>query len=840
MKWSVQIVRPNTHNVGSTTVLAHFPTGRYLFNCSEGTQRLSFEKSVRLSKLSAIFLTKVDWNTMGGLPGMLLTLADAGAKNFTISGGHNLTHAMAATRHFILRNQLGVSVNEMRDGTAAVFQDENLRVDAVHIYPDAYQRLPEELGPNESEESRIRSMLVTRAFGKQMPQSTTHAERKKIRQAAGQQPKRGNYGKVCAGAMAEENTQQQPEKDGAADNANPESSAKKRSRSPDHNSKQENISDMALPKSTPTPAALCYIAQGPEIPGKFDLDAAMALGLKPGPQYGKLIRGESVTTPDGTVIHPSQCVGPTRQSGVFIIIDCPDTSYIESLTTNPRFAPYQTTTSNEGDKDLQERLLLVIHSLGPRVALDERYKEWAAKFPAHVQHLVSSPEYVPDENPFQRHQRVQAAMAAVDSKTFVFPQRTDSAELPIDSFLQDRNVIVPSPLMTYDIEPKPMFTTPNPPATQAQSDSKYPVYAKNEQQVSYENDLQEKSGSAVTGGQRNELAVCPIGTGSSVPSVYRNVSANIVSVQGYGGIVLDCGESTVAQLKRFLGYPKRNPHNTRIGLNYTDFVKSLRLLYISHLHADHHLGAILLLREWHELTKNMEEKPRLSILAPIRFRSWLVDYSGVEDLGMDRLDFISCHDIRIIPDPLDCLKSVMPPIRDYVQTKLANVKKSLGLTDIATCSVIHCPWAYGVSLTHESGWKLVYSGDTRPCSNLIALGRYGDKLPTILLHEATHSDDLYLDAVAKRHTTVSESVAMAIGMGAENLLMTHFSQRSIQLPYWAMQNVKQCGVSRFGNLYQYSMGDNTVAITDAAKEDIEGVVDDQEDVAEEEPLQNDT
>ncbi|KAJ2764328.1 hypothetical protein GGI18_006473, partial [Coemansia linderi] len=135
-----------------------------------------------------------------------------------------------------------------------------------------------------------------------------------------------------------------------------------------------------------------------------------------------------------------------------------------------------------------------------------------------------------------------------------------------------------------------------------------------------------------------------------------------------------------------------------------------------------------------------------------------------------------------------------------VKSKVDRLASDLGLVDIKTCSVVHCPWAYGLSLTHSSGWKLVYSGDTRPCANLVTLGRAGRKSPTILLHEATHSDDLLEDAKAKRHTTVSEAVAMALGMGAENLLMTHFSQRCLSLPRWKWANVHAVRLTRYGKL----------------------------------------
>ncbi|KAJ2782194.1 hypothetical protein GGI15_002992 [Coemansia interrupta] len=810
MKWSVQIVRPSTHNVESTSVLVNFPSGRYLFNCSEGTQRLSFENKVRVSKLTAVFLTRVDWSSMGGLPGMLLTLADTGAKNLTISGGHNLTHALAATRHFILRNEMGIRVSEMRDGdVAAVYKDDNLKVTPVHIYPDNYKATDRERGVDESEEAKIRQMLVARAFGTQKPQQTA-ADKKKNKRRQGeqqQQKKRGYYNESCDGAVIEKRLQelesQQLDRQKERAGYEAPSGMKKRARSPEQGGRPVQAADMALPKTTPTPASICYIAEGPEVPGKFDVQAAKALGLKQGPLYGKLTRGESVTAPDGTVIHPSQCVGPARLSGILIIIDCPTPAYINSLTSNPKFAPF-IEASGQSDPKLRERLLLVIHSLGPGVAQDEQYRAWASQFPSHVRHMVSAPEYVPDENPFQRHLRVHAAMTAIDPATYVMPQSSKTPDLPVKSFIGSDNVIVPSSLMTFDFEPKPQLDCSKVQPALGPEEMLEQVQAKmQEEQPSAANGSTD-SAVTVTNGTSDELIVCPIGTGSSIPSIYRNVSANIISVNGYGGIVLDCGESTVSLLKRFLGYPKRNIHNTRINLSYTEFVSSLKLLYISHMHADHHLGAILLLHEWNELTKNLPNRPRLTIVAPARFMSWIADFSGVQALGMDRIDFVSCHNIRITHDQDNGPFQPKGSNPVSTSTKVDKVMSDLGLTDIRTCSVIHCPWAYGLSLTHRSGWKLVYSGDTRPCSNLVTLGRLGDKFPTVLLHEATHSDDLIKDAIAKRHTTVSEAVAMALGMGAENLLMTHFSQRCLSLPRWNLEAVRQHSVPRYGNLSQFS------------------------------------
>jgi hypothetical protein len=52
------------------------------------------------------------------------------------------------------------------------------------------------------------------------------------------------------------------------------------------------------------------------------------------------------------------------------------------------------------------------------------------------------------------------------------------------------------------------------------------------------------------GVSREEMEIVFLGTGSSQPSKYRNVSAIYVHLFKQGGIMLDCGEGTYAQLTR--------------------------------------------------------------------------------------------------------------------------------------------------------------------------------------------------------------------------------------------------------------------------------------------------
>jgi len=51
---------------------------------------------------------------------------------------------------------------------------------------------------------------------------------------------------------------------------------------------------------------------------------------------------------------------------------------------------------------------------------------------------------------------------------------------------------------------------------------------------------------------REDMEITFLGTGSSQPSKYRNVSSIYINLFARGGILLDCGEGTLGQLKRRL------------------------------------------------------------------------------------------------------------------------------------------------------------------------------------------------------------------------------------------------------------------------------------------------
>jgi ribonuclease Z len=108
----------------------------------------------------------------------------------------------------------------------------------------------------------------------------------------------------------------------------------------------------------------------------------------------------------------------------------------------------------------------------------------------------------------------------------------------------------------------------------------------------------------------------------------------------------------------------------------------------------------------------------------------------------------------------------------------------LPIKEFATASVKHCWGAQAVSITFNDGFKFSYSGDCRPSSHFATIGKNSD----VLVHEATFDDGMERDAMAKKHSTTAEALAVASLMKAKNVILTHFSQRYQKIP--VMGNVK--------------------------------------------------
>ena len=245
-----------------------------------------------------------------------------------------------------------------------------------------------------------------------------------------------------------------------------------------------------------------------------------------------------------------------------------------------------------------------------------------------------------------------------------------------------------------------------------------------------------------------------LGTGSAIPSKYRNVSALMLhwSNAEYGDIMVDCGEGSVSQLARSLG--SIEAARTRIY--------SLAFAWISHMHADHHLGLLTLLAE----RVHKGNLPPLIVAGPSPLSNFLGEYSKA--LGGDfGAKFAQSYVF------LDCEAMLSQKQIGFEPPALRRLKELAGLRAATSVSVVHCYKAYALVLETLAGWKFVYSGDTEFCADLVSEGNGAH----VLVHEATFEDGKEDEAKDKKHSTISQALAAALGMQAKVVIFSHFSQR---------------------------------------------------------------
>ncbi|KAG9284291.1 hypothetical protein G9A89_002101 [Geosiphon pyriformis] len=766
MKTFLQILGCATPDT-TPSVLLHFDTKaprRYLFNCGEATQRICLENHLRLTRLQNIFATRIDWETMGGLPGFLLSMADSGVAKAKVYGGENLTHFIVATRSFIVRSSMSLETHEFpEDGTQ--FQDENLTIKTVILHPNSNIIQSQIDATSESFNSGKISLPLKRAFDSDLQQAEQQSNleyKKKLlglmfnqsqRQNSDQKPsKRRN--------REEETVFEIPVDDVEGSNKKNNIFLSSVSSNRSIADKRREFFPKRLPQSEPSNVAITYICQGPDYKGKFYPERATALGLQPGPLYAKLHQGQSVTGPDGTTVHPHQVMGDPRPGFILIIIDVPSVNYIESVCSNTEFAAYQNDNENS-------RVGLIVHMLGNGVLDDERYRTWMRKYGSDTQHIISNEQYCLQRLIFNKAGQSQFKLSKLDETQFRVPFYSNE---PLKNLKSVENlpekVTLSAPLLIYHMEPKPklddsqvptLFDHRDPQSYVVKSLNKLQDYLKVATQL--KENLKETS-QLLQSSPGHDIIVTTLGTGSGQPSKYRNVSSNLITIPNYGSILLDAGEGTYGQLVRQFGPIDGLGQDN--GMNLRQCIKGLRCIFISHLHADHHLGTIRILRKWSELNK--DNRSKLFIVAPGRFFRWLDEYNDVEFFGISNLLFIDNRDI---------LEN-----SHFKNDRVSSLKNQLGLKKITSVEVIHCPSAFGISLEHKDGWKIVYSGDTRPCDNLVRVG----KDATLLIHEATFENDLQEDAIMKRHCTTKEAVQISQRMNAKSTLFTHFSQRYPKVP----------------------------------------------------------
>eukprot|EP01038_Epipyxis_sp_PR26KG_P010783 gene10783-14479_t len=240
-------------------------------------------------------------------------------------------------------------------------------------------------------------------------------------------------------------------------------------------------------------------------------------------------------------------------------------------------------------------------------------------------------------------------------------------------------------------------------------------------------------------------------------------------------ILLDCGEGTTAQLFQSVGGDIDR---------YYSLLLQIKIIWISHHHADHVTGFPLLL-EHIKLGKIRQSKMNnndnnSTTSASFSYAHRKCYYAGSR-FEEDKLLLIASDNILKYFEFSACIAGLDDLVSFFpIQNTLyaGNTRDVSGASNghirrLRSIPVQHCQNSYGVVIELASGHKIVYSGDCRPSQSLVKSGIKCD----LLIHEATFEDCRDKDALKKRHCTRAEAVSISKQMKAKHTILTHFSQR---------------------------------------------------------------
>ncbi|KAL4795704.1 hypothetical protein BDV19DRAFT_362484 [Aspergillus venezuelensis] len=847
MRFYYEVLTTPTADTPGTAIALCFPGKRYILGqIAEGFQRACTENGAKLMNVSDVFISgRVGWDNTGGLIGLVLTKADGVASHLaaqqelqrqkeerriklsggkpsdgnaeqepvqaelSIHGGRNLAHTLATARRFVFRRGLPLYTKEY-DGESTLrkpgpdssdafeqptWADENIKVWAMPISPSP-------VSPR-SQSPRKRSLDEFREDNNGLFKVDRQAHDQMMRQSVVADMFNSNWSldALEETRLADVNMPAQ------IFVRNPETKDLEKYTGPLPGGKEEvpemtvlvrkpwpGASVEKIPTTTINEESLCYIIKNHDLRGKFDPQKAKELKVKRGPDYGRLTNGHNVTSEDGQVVTPDMVLGPTKLGKGLAVMDLPAPKYVDSLLNRPEWK----------SPSLTQNMEAFLWILGPGVGDHPRLHEFVAMFP-NSKHIVSSKDYCPNYLAMQSVAASAIRLARLRPDNYAVPLFDNNATKSQQSSFE-----LARPGLEIAMEPEFKLKTSEviPPFNAASVLATMPVTAEKRAHIITKRlkhpSRREKLKEWLKDLPGRDVEITTLGTGSSLPSKYRNVSSTLIHVPGQGYYLLDCGEGTLGQLKRLFN-----------SQQLSNVLQNLRMVWVSHLHADHHLGTVSVLKAWYQenypsgiprtgeveenIRKILEEK-RLFLVSDNMMIEWLEEYASVEDFGFGKLvplcakPYLDNGSIKTSLLYRHCRADGSYPKREVAGTKPAITEllftkkgtnlnallcKATGLSDLLTTYVAHCRGAMGVSLVFPNGFKVSFSGDCRPSSSFARIG----KDSTVLIHEATFNDDMAGSALAKKHSTIGEAIQVGREMRARAILLTHFSQRYQKVAY---------------------------------------------------------
>lgn len=833
MRCYLEVIGTPTSETPGTVLMLAYDDKRYLIgNLFEGASRACLQRGLSVKKVNDVFLTgRTRWQNIGGTLGMVLGLADTknamasamaeaeymknkrqeqrngvqstnknangnpskeDAAHLRFHGAPNLNYAIATARRFVFRTGMPVRATEhdaneqmypLKNISEPTWTDDKLEVWALPLSPQhqlpsgqlapvngkkrSHDDLDDE-GPNANTQGSVTEKVV-----KEMFDSDWRMDRLVKRRLSEVQPPAAIFVKDPSTGHIERYRGPMPGNDPLPQDI------EVLVRQP-----WPGAMTVSLSKTEPSPVAVSYIIRNHRQRGKFLPKKAQELEVLPRTKWGELTRGLTVQNIHGKDITPDMVLEPGKQGGGFAVIDLPSIDYVAELISRPEWK----------DEKVMDGIGAFVWLLGPGVVHDGKLRQFQRKF-SYLKHIISSSDTSQDNFAIEtaarsawRHHRINPKIFPTlqsDSCHFNCPEKRDESDLYLS------NTVPAVPGLVLSLEPNLTLEENKavrpPDYSQLKQASiedcqsvidEYPQLSSEATQI----DTTEWESQIPC----SDAEIITLGTGSSHPSTHRNVSGTLIRVPGCGSYLLDCGEGTLGSLRRLYTKPQLD-----------EVLADLKMIWISHLHADHHLGTTSVVRAWY--TSVHADQPTspscpstkpLAIISDAPMLHWLHEYSSVEDIGHSHLLSLATNPTKNALSPQHRTPTFL---RDTSTTPSPLPTQSyldkLSLSSLHTVFVNHCRGAQAISFTTVSGLKISYSGDCRPSAEFAAIG----KGTHVLIHEATLEDDMRAEAVAKKHSTAGEALVVASKMEARAVVLTHFSQRYPRMPPLGVGTGKEDG-----------------------------------------------
>ncbi|NYB52539.1 MAG: ribonuclease Z [Methanobacteriaceae archaeon] len=263
-----------------------------------------------------------------------------------------------------------------------------------------------------------------------------------------------------------------------------------------------------------------------------------------------------------------------------------------------------------------------------------------------------------------------------------------------------------------------------------------------------------------------------LGTSSALPTPNRNHSS--IALKAFGEIMLfDCGEGTQRQMARIKLSPMK-----------------VNNIFITHLHGDHFLGLPGMIQS---MAFRGRKEP-LHIYGPKGINETV---HNIKNLGFYSLSFqINAHEVEegVVAETDEYLIKCCPTHHSIVNLAYSVEEKrspkflkekaiKLGLEPGPDFGKLQ----RGISVEVDGrliepeevlgperrGRKIVYSGDTRPCLEMVDFAKHAN----VLIHESTFESSQEVKARETGHSTTTQAAEIAKKAEVSLLILSHISTR---------------------------------------------------------------